>query len=741
MTKRCVWLASSVLLMALTPTLSFGQAIFGSIFGTVTDPQGAAVANATITVTDLGKGTTDSTTTNDSGNYSVTHLIPDVYSVKIESQGFKTFEQKTVTVSADQSQRVDAPLQVGSTAETLEVTSEAPQLQTDRADVSISFNQTYVEDLPTFNRNFTQFELMSPGTQKLIGWSHAATENPQGGQQIFVNGQHFSGTGFELDGTDNQDPILGIIVINPNLDAVTETKVALQDFDAEKGNAVAGNVSAQTKSGSNQLHGTAFWFRRTDANQARDPFTQFAPDPTTGRFIPSSRWQQFGGSIGGAIIKDKLFFFGDYQGTRQEVGITNVLTVPTALVQSSCTGATGFCNMSQYLGQTGGGGDLSSGGTVQTGQIFNPNSGNQTTGANRTPFAGNLIPVSMISPQAKNILALFPAPNAPGDNNGTLNNYVAGGSGPYNQNAFDTRVDWTATQTINVFGRFSMSYFNLSGGPALGDAIGGTGFGFGGLAGESTIHNYNLATGITKTFSPTFLADFRFGWLHYNPQTEKFDAGTTPAIGFGIPGLNITNQGAAVAAATSGLPAFFQDQGGVSTMSNFGTGLNVSRCNCPLTERENQYQFVENFTKIRGNHQFKFGGDVRYATNLRVPSDANRTGQLTFSHLGTSGGDLATGTASGLGGIDMATFLLGDVSTFQRFVSTSLNASEHQYRMFFYGQDNWRITPKLNLTYGLRWELYTPESVNANENGGFANLVIGSPSAGDGVIRVAGVGG
>ena len=147
-----------------------------------------------------------------------------------------------------------------------------------------------MQDLPTYNRNFTDFVLLSPGTQKLTGWSHAATENPQGSQQTFVNGQHFSGTNYELDGTDNQDPILGIIVINPNLDAVTEAKVALQQYDAEMGKAVAGYVTAQTKSGSNDFHGSAFWFRRTDANQARDPFTQFTPSSTAAIYRrPSGR--------------------------------------------------------------------------------------------------------------------------------------------------------------------------------------------------------------------------------------------------------------------------------------------------------------------------------------------------------------------------------------------------------------------------------------------------------------------
>ena len=274
MVRRSVWVGLLVLalVVAFNVPQAVAQAVFGSVFGTVTDPQGAGVVGAKVTVTSIAKGSVEETTTNDSGNYNVTHLIPDVYNVRIEAAGFKVFEVKNIQVSADASARTDAALTVGDVTQTVEVSGEIEQLKTDRADVAISFNEKYVEDLPILNRNFTNFELLSPGTQKLVGWSHAATENPQGGQQIFVNGQHFSGTAFELDGTDNQDPILGIIVVNPNLDAIQESKIALQNYDAEFGKAVAGVVTVQTKSGTNQFHGSGFYDYRGDGQQARDPF-------------------------------------------------------------------------------------------------------------------------------------------------------------------------------------------------------------------------------------------------------------------------------------------------------------------------------------------------------------------------------------------------------------------------------------------------------------------------------------
>ena len=463
MTKQVSMVAMAtigVCLFTLTLQPAWGQAVYGSILGTVTDPQGAAVTNAKVTVTDQRKGTSDTTTTNDSGNYSVTHLIPDVYTVRVESAGFKASEQKDVIVEADAAANVPIQFQVGGSSETVEVTAEAPELKTDRADVATEFNERYVEDVPILNRNFTTLQLLAPGSQKMVGWNHAATENPQGSQQIFTQGQHFSGTAFELDGTDNQDPILGIIVVNPNLDAVTEAKVALQNYDAEFGKAVSSVVTAQTKSGSNEIHGSAFFYRRSDAQEARDPFSQSPnqADPVTHRLLPASRWANFGGTVGGPIIKNKLFFFGDYQGTRQNVGVSGVFTMPDALVRSTCTGpvagAPANCDLSDYLKlDPVTGKPLVPGG----GHIYDPLTGD-LSGAGRSPFVGNLIPNSRISPAAAKILAALPAPAS----TALLSNYSASGSGPFKQDSFDTRIDFTASQSLNVFGRFSLDYFKLS---------------------------------------------------------------------------------------------------------------------------------------------------------------------------------------------------------------------------------------------------------------------------------------
>ena len=248
--------------------------------------------------------------TNADGNYSKDRLLPGTYTVEVEAPGFRKAISKDVRVNVDQGSRLDVRLEVGDVTQQVEVSAAAPLLQSDRADVATTFTSAQLEQLPSFDRNAQSYLLLTPGAVKLNGWDHAASENPQGSKQILVNGQHFSGTGYQLDGTENQSPILGIIVINPNLDSLGESKISSQNYDAEFGYAGAGIMNLSTKSGTNDFHGSAFEYLRTNTSG----FTDFGRDPFTEPKGPAAvHWNQFGGSVGGALVKNKIFWFGDAQ--------------------------------------------------------------------------------------------------------------------------------------------------------------------------------------------------------------------------------------------------------------------------------------------------------------------------------------------------------------------------------------------------------------------------------------------
>ncbi len=421
-------------LCLLTHAPAHAQSVYGSVFGTVTDKTGAVVPGASVTVTDEAKGTVENTVTNGAGDYTVSHLVPDTYDVKIEAKGFKTSTTKGIVVQADTAPRIDISVEVASSAgETIEVNADSvPQLKTDRADVATVFNQQEVSDLPIGDQNFTNLQLLLPGAQQL-GWSHAASENPQASKQIQIDGQAFGGVAFELDGTDNQDPILGIIVINPALDAVTETKITTQNFDAEFGKAVSSVVTAQTRSGTNKFHGSAYDFRTDNANQARDPYSQKEAKYNNGQApIAPGFKNRFGGSIGGPIWRDRAFFFGNYEAQRAKVGTTAGNTVPTNLLVETCLGkkigpgGIAGCDFSEYLAIPGG-----------AGVIYD-----QATGL---PYEKNVIPTAQLSPQALAYLGYLEkyTPNATGLYGGLQNNYNGNGSGLFNSDQWTVRGDYT----------------------------------------------------------------------------------------------------------------------------------------------------------------------------------------------------------------------------------------------------------------------------------------------------------
>jgi hypothetical protein len=676
---------------------SYAQQVFGSIFGTVTDPTGAVVPGAKVVITDVNKGTRFETVTDASGNYSNKQLIPDTYTVSIQAAGFSRVISDKIEVRVDEAARFDATMRTGDVTTEVEVTATAPLLQSDRADVAQTFTSKEIKDLPNIGRNLQAFELLEPGSAKL-GWQHASDENPQGSVQMVVNGQLFDSMGYELDGTTNQDPILGIIVINPTFDSVSEVKQALQNFSAEFSYVGGGVASYSTKSGTNQVHGDVFEYLQLNT----PGFLSFAANPFTGLPPATYRQNQFGGSVGGKIIKDKFFYFGDIQLNRQSQGASVVTSVPTALNRTG--------NFSDWLAYN------------KNYQIYDPTTGNPATGVGRTPYPNNTIPASQLSKQALAILNYFPLPNyqqiagAP-----FVNNYSTNGAVAITGNSYNTREDYYINSKNTIFGRYSYQGFTEQAPGAFGAVAGGPAFG--NYAGNSVASNQSIAIGWTNVISSTAVNELRFGFLRYHVFDTPNGYGAQPATAAGIPNTNLD------ATYTSGLPAF--TIASPNDSYQLGYSLGVNQCNCPLTQTETNYQFVDNFTKTIGKHSIKVGADIRIAHNLRVPSDVHRAGEFTFNG-GVTGSVSAVGQSASPG-IGLATFLLGDVTNFGRYVSSSTNASETQPRYFFYGQDEWRPTSKLTVTAGLRWEIVKPESVGSG-NGATLNL-------NNGLMYVFGVGG
>ncbi|MBV9676108.1 MAG: TonB-dependent receptor [Acidobacteriaceae bacterium] len=669
--KLCLWAVITALFVL--PWGLLAQATSGTILGTVLDPSGTAVPGATVTIDDVGKGTTQTVETNESGNYTVGQLTPGTYRVTVNRPGFRRFVQENVSVGVAQSSRVDATLQIGEASQEVTVTDAPPSIQTDRAEVQTSLTSGQISSLPVLNRNFTNLTLLTPGSV-INTYQHAPSENPQQSTLVNTNGQLFAGTNYQLDGMNNNDSVLGITMVNPTVDSVGTFTASTSNYDAEYG-ATGAVINVETKSGTNDFHGSAFEFLQNNIFQARDPFSQGLHDPGTpappNRGIPALRWNQFGGSLGGPIKKDKLFFFGDYQGTQRRMGASQSLRVPTASERT---------------------GNLSDLGV----RIYDPNSGN-ADGTGRTLFPNATIPTGFISTPATNILNALPLPNIPAAAAG-LNNYATSVVETYNTNQFNIRADHYVTDKLKYFGRYSYLQANIVA-PGPFGLYGGTAFPALGFSGTSDALNQNIASNVIYSFSPTLVGDIRFGFSRYRVNVGSLDANTQLANTVGIPGLNINGR-----PDTNGLPQ-------LNIMGNGGFNLGYN-CNCPLLERETLLDFQSNWTKTAGNHTIKWGGTFELAYNQRLPSDGHRSGVYNFETSVTS---LNGDPNSGLG---LASFLLGAPSSFNRFGQISTTQEDRQNRMFYYAQDTWRITPKLTLNIGVRWDTWFPDfSKNAGQGG------------------------
>ncbi len=716
-------------LVALSLTLgASAQVTTGSILGTVKDNSGAAVKGARVTVTDVARGATTNYTTDEEGNYTAPFLIPGAYSVAVEAQGFKRGVINNVVVQIDQKARIDFTLEVGQIAEVAEITAAITPLRTESSEVGEVIEGAAVKELPLNGRNFAQLVYLTPGVtpgQAGENLSGASTFNPRASSNFNALGHHANSNAWIIDGIDNNEYTFNTVIVQPTVESVREFKALTGTFSAEFGRG-AGVVAVSTKSGSNDIHFGLFEFIRNDKLDAFQH--QFVnPRPTQ---KPPFRRNQFGGYFSGPLSlpkfysgKNKTFVFADYAGLREVRGQTFVNSVPTAKMRigdfSELLGANLCANAAGAAGACGGAFSTplmvtdTNGQTIQArvGMIFDPlttrsnpnfNSSLPASAANpqilRSAFANNVIPTSRLNQVGLNIASIYPLPLGPG----LTNNYTSVVNRRAASDAFTVRIDHEFSERDKFFARYSFEDYSLNApqGQAncclptpdfakskfdLGPFVAGIQV--------TTLRTQGLALNHTHTFSPTLLLELRAGFARTNPKTVQSDFGHNAATSLGVQGINISDF-------TTGIPNInITDLTGLSGGPNF----------LPVNPRQTHYQFDSNIFHTRGKHTLKFG----YHMVIRKPSpftQSNTRGQLNITsdyvRLPFSSGAGVSGTGTGL-----ASLLLGYVNNGSRgFLNENYYLTNKEFAGF--AQDDIKLTDRVTLNLGLRYEVYTPDVEN-----------------------------
>lgn len=665
----CRWFVSTIILTTFFIFSANGQTVTGSLVGHVEDVNGAVIAGARVSITETGRGTSRELVTNEEGNYAFNSLDPGNYRVEIEQANFKKFLQNSVEVAINSTIRVDANLETGAVSETVVVESETVELKTDRADVSTQITSQQVEELPlNTDRNYQSILELSPGVTEATALG-SNFGNPNGSVVSRINGQNERYNNFQLDGTiNNQLNVISQSAIVPPPEAIQAVDISTNSYDAEQGRAAGGVINVQIKSGTNKLRGSAWIYNTNSAFKAKNALTTLNK--------PQTNLNQFGFVIGGPVIKDKTFFFGDFQGGRDRRGQNILLSVPTAVLRSG-----------DFSGVLAPGAVCPTGGSTQVaGCIYDPGLNGQTALTSRPLFAGNIIPQNRINPAARAILARLPLPNLPGN----INNYEVNGTLNQNRNSFDIKVDHRFSESTTAFGRYSFFQAATTDLPVYGD-LGGATFGGGQTAGQGPSRNQSVSANVTHVFSSNLITEFRFGYVRVNigsRTVSEENLGNT----LGIPN---TNQGDFFS--SNGLPRI--------TITNFNFLGTISTV--PFAITENSFNIVNNWTKIVGNHTIRFGGDIRRLRLDRAQVNLNGArGEFGFT------GGLTARSGAGNTFNALAAFLLGLPQTASRTkVAQSGGYIVPQY--FFFAQDRWQVGPKLTVSYGLRYELY-PYAVGIN---------------------------
>ena len=680
-------------LIVLSTMALFGQRDLATITGTVTDSSGAVVAGAKVTITETETGQSYQVTTNSSGEYTRPALKPSTYTIAVTASGFKRSEQKDVILSAGERTGINITLTIGDVGQTVEIVATSPLLQTESTQQGATLNAKTLSDSPLGGqRNFAYLARLTPG---VVPAENGARDGNNGG--ISANGVRGNGqNNFLLNGVDNNVNTIDFLnqtsyAIGPSVEAIGEMTVLTNGYNAEYGRGAGVVVNVNLKSGTNGLHGSFFEVLQNKVLDANTWNNNLAGKPL-GPFVGN----QFGMTMGGPIKKNKLFIFGDYQGTRiassggsvAGLGRSGFLQIPTAAMKngdfSSLLGAN--ITVNDPLGNPV---------TYPKGAIFDPNTTVYTTAANATAnapvgtpisrqmFPGNIIPPSRFDPAFSKILKLYPDTNQPIlTGNGPTRDFYYVSSGGQNTDQGDTRVDYRLSEKDSLFGSLSWSNTSKTSGSPFPGPLDGADFN----GAQETDLSRNAQISYTRVWTPSLISETRAGFtrlvtsrLGANPSADLFTA-------FGIGGYNPTK----AAANNGGLPQ-------ISITNYQQTGANDW---IPTKEFNNVLDFVQNVALTKGAHSMKFGAEYRQIKFpfFQVPDP--------HGNIGYNPNETAFPTANNQSGDAVASGLLGQLDSGN--ISTTNFVSSQKDAWAGYAQDDWKFSKKLTLNIGLRYELWSP---------------------------------
>jgi hypothetical protein len=693
------------IVLSISPTPCLAQVLYGSLVGNVSDQSQGAVPGATVSITNRDTNLSRRAVTNEAGIYSFPNLQSGTYSVMVQMAGFTDFVRNDVPVAANTAVRVDVQLRVAGVDAEVTVTAdtEIAPLQTERADVQHEISHQEFESLPSpIGRNYQNLLVIIPGFELAgsVREGRLSGCTPQRSRAFNVNGTTRSTTVTNIDGATNAHIWnVGASVIIPNQEAIETVNVTTNSFDAEQGLAGGAVINVQTRSGTNDFHGVAYEYHNNQHLKARDYFRPAGQEK--GKYITN----QYGGTLGGPIKRDKLFFFSSYEARPERENSSGIFSLPSLASR---------------------GGDFSS----STAAIYDPSTGTaDRTG--RVPFANNQIPANRIDPISQKVIDLVPTANLAGLENTDSNNFFASNSFVGDRWSMDHKVNWQATDNFNTFVGWSYFHYRAINPTAFGEGFIDGPRVSGGNAGESWGYNNRMSAGANYIFSPTLLMDGFFGWTRQNTNVEQPGIGTNFGTDvLGIPGTNGPER------FQSGWPQFL-----VSGYASLGTEEPWT----PYYRNDNQYSFRTNFTNSRQSHEIRWGLDMNSEQmNHKQPefqggASMGARGRFNFGTGPTSTclALNASGNCSQVSPVvtqsnSFASFLLGLPGQHGKNLLTTFPFTTRASRYSLYIRDRWQVSQKLTISYGMRWE-YFPMPTRADR--GFERY---NPD--DNMVYIGGVG-